>query len=617
MYLLNSPAYQAARHADQQAHAAIRRLLDGGDPPALPPPAGGSYGRWAPTLERLSEAHAAGGTPAVAEAYQELYRADDRLIALMGSGGMPPGVTAAAGDSYTPAIVTLEDLLAAQIPPIEFFIEQILYVGVTNLSGRPKVGKSWLAASMALALSTGGNVLGFRARLVKVLYLALEDSAGRIQDRFRKLQAQANRNLHVALGWRALNDGGLEAIDTAVVRERYQVVFIDTFSRVNGRADQMDPNEMTQIYAALQQLALRHGIAIVVVDHHRKSARNLAESDPIDDIFGSTAKASVVDCAIGLYCKHNSTDAVLKLVGRDFGDAEYALTWDPESFTWHRKEDPDKKPIRGRRKCARRRSTTASMSARSSKRSTPWAPPAWLRCRRSSRSTSATCSTCSWPWSKGASSAASPRAAASPMPPSRPPLPPSPPWSCPPPQTPRRRHRTLRTPRIPRVPRVPRIPRAPIRCPRHGPNGQNRLHAPSARNADRARHELPHFTNLRKDIMTIDLPALIGRDTQLRRVASTHGCELAGVCPLCHLGGAATTGTDRFVVWDKLGRWACLGPRAGHNGCDLHGDAIDYLRHRDGIGYREACERLGLCRAWGHTMGARGPAVGMSAATGV
>ena len=94
--------------------------------------------------------------------------------------------------------------------------------------------------------------------------------------------------------------------------------------------------------------------------------------------------------------------------------------------------------------------------------------------------------------------------------------------------------------------------------------------------------------------MTIDLPALIGRDTQLKRVASTHGGELAGPCPLCHLGGARTTGADRFVVWDKLGRWACLGPRAGRNGCDLHGDAIDYLRHRDGIGYREACARLGI-----------------------
>ena len=43
---------------------------------------------------------------------------------------------------------------------------------------------------------------------------------------------------------------------------------------------------------------------------------------------------------MGLYRKHNSNDAVLKLVGRDFGDAEYALTWDPEHFTWQRKDEP-------------------------------------------------------------------------------------------------------------------------------------------------------------------------------------------------------------------------------------------------------------------------------------
>ena len=281
----------------------------------------------------------------MAEAYQELHRADDRLIALMGSGGKSSGTPAAVGASGpTPSlhgpIVTLADLLAAQLPPVEFFIDQVLCIGVTSVSGRPKVGKSWLAEAMALALSTGGKILGFRARQVCVLYLATEDSPGRLQNRFQKMGAAPNDNLHVAFGWRALDAGGLEDLEAAVVQLRCQVVFIDTFSRVNGRADQMDPNEMTQIYAALQGLALRHNLAIVVVDHHRKTARNPVESDPIDDILGSTAKASVLDCAIGLYRKHNSTDAVLKLVGRDFGDAEYALTWDPEHFTWQRKDEP-------------------------------------------------------------------------------------------------------------------------------------------------------------------------------------------------------------------------------------------------------------------------------------
>ena len=275
----------------------------------------------------------------------------------MGSGGKLDGCVTAQH------IMTLEDLLAAELPVVEYFVEYLLRVGVTGISGRPKVGKSWLVEDMALALSSGGKVLGFQAREVHVLYLAMEDSPGRLQNRFIKMGAQPNRNLRIAFGWKSFCDGGMQDLETAVVEGGYQVIIIDTFSRVSGRADQMDPNEMTAIFAALQQMALKHNIAIVVVDHHRKAARQAVDGDPIDDIFGSTAKASVLDCAIGLYRKHNSNDAVLKLVGRDFGDAEYALAWDPDHFTWQRKDEPKpgskQAPKEGARKRALRPSTTA------------------------------------------------------------------------------------------------------------------------------------------------------------------------------------------------------------------------------------------------------------------
>jgi DNA primase len=85
-----------------------------------------------------------------------------------------------------------------------------------------------------------------------------------------------------------------------------------------------------------------------------------------------------------------------------------------------------------------------------------------------------------------------------------------------------------------------------------------------------------------------DLLALIGRDTPLKRTCARHGGEYSGPCPLCRAG------TDRFKVWPQLQRWACLGPEAGRNGCGRSGDAIQYLRERDGLSYREACERLGI-----------------------
>ena len=87
----------------------------------------------------------------------------------------------------------------------------------------------------------------------------------------------------------------------------------------------------------------------------------------------------------------------------------------------------------------------------------------------------------------------------------------------------------------------------------------------------------------------VDLLTLIGRDTTLKRVASTKGGEYAGPCPFCG-------GEDRFRVWPKADRpgWWC-------RQCEKHGDAIDYIQQRDSVGFitalRQAqsiaCQHLG------------------------
>ena len=78
-----------------------------------------------------------------------------------------------------------------------------------------------------------------------------------------------------------------------------------------------------------------------------------------------------------------------------------------------------------------------------------------------------------------------------------------------------------------------------------------------------------------------DLLALIGRDTQLKKVASTKGGEWAGPCPFCG-------GQDRFRVWPSADRpgWWC-------RQCEKHGDAIAYIMQRDSADFRTACQHLG------------------------
>ena len=69
---------------------------------------------------------------------------------------------------------------------------------------------------------------------------------------------------------------------------------------------------MALAMSQLHHIAAHADVALLLVDHQRKSARMAMDSDPIDDIFGATARAGVVDVALGLYHKHGTPDATLK-----------------------------------------------------------------------------------------------------------------------------------------------------------------------------------------------------------------------------------------------------------------------------------------------------------------
>jgi hypothetical protein len=341
----------AAVTANEFTRQVIRQLLDGADPGTFATIPHCSYGSWAEVVGLLFQAYADGGAHAVRTVYGSLVRMDEELMLLMAADDMPPRTTFKIGE-----------LLVASFPPLKFIIACLLPIGLSILAGRPKEGKSLLVLQLALVAYLGGMFLGLEVPRLKVLYLALEDTPYRIADRLRKLAAgthidlsqfgrggfdqggsdQAGDQQRVQYGdvtivtaWSCLSDHGMADLRTAMDRERYDMVIIDTFSRILGRGDQMDQQEMTLTMAALQRLALDHQAAILLVDHHRKSARTSPDADPIDDIMGSTAKAGVVDCAMGLYRRHNQDEARLKLCGRDFGDSELALEWDPDAFCWN------------------------------------------------------------------------------------------------------------------------------------------------------------------------------------------------------------------------------------------------------------------------------------------
>ena len=83
---------------------------------------------------------------------------------------------------------TAAELLTVEFPPARFAVPGLIAEGANLLVGSPKLGKSWLALNLGVAIACGGCALG-RVPVVAgdVLYLALEDSGRRLQSRLRQI----------------------------------------------------------------------------------------------------------------------------------------------------------------------------------------------------------------------------------------------------------------------------------------------------------------------------------------------------------------------------------------------------------------------------------------------
>ena len=234
-----------------------------------------------------------------------------------------------------PETVTAADLMTSELPPVRWGVRGVLPEGVTLLAGKPKLGKSWLALGLCVAVAAGGVALGTRqVEQGDVLYLALEDNRRRLQKRLGKmLCGPAPEGLEIATSWPKLDEGGVEALGAWLGEHpEARLVAVDTLAKIRPRT--RGQNVYQEDYAALEELlplAAEHEVAIVVVHHTRK----MAAADPLDEISGSTGLTGGVDGVLVLKRDRGKADAVLHVDGRDIEEpAEYALKWDAETAGW-------------------------------------------------------------------------------------------------------------------------------------------------------------------------------------------------------------------------------------------------------------------------------------------
>jgi hypothetical protein len=227
--------------------------------------------------------------------------------------------------------------MAMELPPVRWVIPDILPEGVTFLAGKPKMGKSWMALGLSIAVATGGVALAAkRVEQGEVLYLALEDNRRRIHNRLNKLLAgrSAPANLHIATEWPRLDEGGAELLgDWLALHPNTSLVIGDTLARLkpraSGRRTQYD--EDREAVDPLGPIAADRGVAMLLVHHLRETE----SEDPLDMIHGSAGLTGGVDGALVLKRKRGQADAYLTVEGRDIENpTELALKFDQITATW-------------------------------------------------------------------------------------------------------------------------------------------------------------------------------------------------------------------------------------------------------------------------------------------
>lgn len=213
--------------------------------------------------------------------------------------------------------------MSQPIQPLNFVVNTLLSQGLHILAGSPKVGKSWLALWLAVAVAKGEPVWGMPVKQGTTLYLCLEDSTLRIQNRLLDITEDAPSTVHFCTE-AALLGRGLEGQLEGFLTEHpdTSLVIIDTLQMIRGTSyDNTYANDYRDL-SALKRIADAHGIAVLLIHHLRK--------EPATDVFsrisGTTAISGAVDSSFTLVEEQRgSGKAKLTCIGRDIEYRELKL----------------------------------------------------------------------------------------------------------------------------------------------------------------------------------------------------------------------------------------------------------------------------------------------------
>lgn len=235
----------------------------------------------------------------------------------------------------------LDALLDMDLPEIRWAVPDMLPEGLSLLAGPPKMGKSWLVLDVAISVAAGRPVLGRDVVAGDVLYMALEDNAGRLQRRSRILLGKDPGPSRLELWTRAGTLTGTllpEIEEWLDAQPDPRLVIIDTLGRVQESSAWVDSKDggyadAVAALAGLQDMAAKRNVAVVVITHTKKGWS--LDGDPLEAVLGSQGYAGTADAILVLRRERAKSGGELFVTGREVDEELTEKVWfDRQSCRW-------------------------------------------------------------------------------------------------------------------------------------------------------------------------------------------------------------------------------------------------------------------------------------------
>ena len=202
---------------------------------------------------------------------------------------------------------------------------------MTILAALPKIGKSWLALQISMAVRNATEVLGFKVKEGEVLYCAYQDNRKRIKRRFKLMGVKAEDKkpnfVYTSLG---LTEGLEEQIEDWIKNTpNAQLVVIDTYYYALPQSSQKSFKERYEIdsknLSGIHRIALDYNIAILIVHHTTKGKQD----DSFNEISGSVGMQSIADTLWVISSDRKAKNkTTLEIIGRDIESDAFQIGLD-------------------------------------------------------------------------------------------------------------------------------------------------------------------------------------------------------------------------------------------------------------------------------------------------